>query len=132
MIFLSARSRQKRPNLENSTTLRSFEELFKETADVFLKTPFGERVQLFLNCKISRKVYKKVSKHLDNKKNFNNFKTFCRKVTYKIVNFLKHSASLLRNSEFLNITKFVNFIKISLICQTTGKICSFSTILGSF
>ena len=66
-----ARSRQKRQNLENFAFQQFCDHTIifsPETAGVFLKTPFGYRVQSFLNYKIARKVYKKVYKHFENKK----------------------------------------------------------------
>ena len=68
-INFSAQTGQKRQNLENfafsTTTLRSFEDFFEETTDVFLKTPIANQsypigFQSFLNCKIDRNVYKNV------------------------------------------------------------------------
>ena len=48
-LYKFAQSRQKRHNLEIfaiSTTLRSFEEFFQETADVFLKILTGLKASL--------------------------------------------------------------------------------------
>ena len=131
------RTLQNSQNLENfafPTTLRAFEEFFQETVDVVLKRPIGYRIQSFLNCKIVREVYKKVHKHFKIKKIDILLNLGCSDelFTHKIANLFKHSVCLLKTWSLRKLYLLLMFITSSQIGQTTVKMYSSSTILGSF
>ena len=110
-----------------STTLRLFEDFFRATANVFLKPPDRYRDQSFLNCKIARKVYKKVYELFENKENFSQILSHSDECfTIRTLTFCKHSACQ------LEIRSFRIFHILVTLFESSAKTSSFSTSLRSF